>query len=110
MDDLERQLRKALVRKEAPPGLEARVRTAAALPRRRAWSFWPARFRWPAAAAAAALAIAGVLLHERAVNERTAGEAARDQLMLALQITSSKLQTIQAKVEAVSDGHEDRSR
>ena len=114
MDDLEQQLRKALAREDAPAGFEARVRAAVA--RNAARQPWyvrlalPVRLRWATVALAATLVVAGVWQHQRAVEERVAGEAAKQELMIALQITSSKLHTIQEKVEAVSYGHQERAR
>jgi hypothetical protein len=110
MDDLEQQLKQALARKDAPTWLEAHVQEALRKTDRRPWYarwFVPAPFRWATAALAATLVIAGVWQHERAVHERAAGEAAKEQLMIALQITSSKLHIIQEKVEAVSYGHQE---
>ncbi len=86
MDDLELQLQKSLRRKQPPAGFSNRV-LAAAKPRRRAsvWSWIPA-----AAAATLLLGIAGTQY-----QEYRQGQRAKDQLMQALQITSSKLAVVE---------------
>jgi hypothetical protein len=96
MDDLERELRAALERRDPSPFFEGKVVAAARRAesgRRSAW-----RTRWTAALATAAMLVAGVVWQHQRELERARGEAAKAQLMLALRITSAKLQEIQQKV------------
>lgn len=110
MEDLERQLRNALERKDAPAWFEAKVMAAVARQADRRQSWWrrvfDRRARWMSAAAAAAMVVSGVVWqHERiaALNaERAAGEAAKARLQLALRVTSVKLQQIGRKVNEIS--------
>jgi hypothetical protein len=99
MDELERELKAALQRSDPSPFFEGKVLAAARRAeagRRSAW-----RTRWTAVLATAAMLVAGVVWqHERDV-ERARGERAKAQLMLALKITSAKLNEIQQKVDHV---------
>lgn len=126
MDDLERRLKDALAREEAPAGFEARVMNAVnqvagqdaaprnAIARRPHFGERP-RWQWIFATAAAAVAMVGVggewehyaamervkvahLEMEHLNADREAGEAAKAQLQMALRITSTKLAEIQRKV------------
>lgn len=107
MEDLERQLKNALARKDAPDWLEARVLAAAARePQRgRGWRpqwMFAGRLRWASAALAVAGTIGGITWqHERAVRERAAGEDAKSRLQLALRITSTKLRKIEQRLNEV---------
>jgi hypothetical protein len=126
MDDLERQLKGALAREEAPAGFEARVMNAVnqaarqegatdnatdnAIARRPRFGARPhigerPRWQWIFATAAAVVALVGVgsewehhLTMERVIVDREAGEAAKAQLQLALRITSTKLAEIQQRI------------
>jgi hypothetical protein len=124
MDDLERQLKEALAREEAPAGFEERVMSAVnqaaepthGRPSRRHFGERPhigsrPRWQWIFATAAAAVAMVGVggewehhIAMERIktahleMEEREAGEAAKAQLQLALRITSTKLREIQQRI------------
>ena len=111
MEDLERQLKSALERKEPPPWFEAKVLAAAARerPARRSWFEWAihgSRLRWATAVAAVGMVASGVVWqHERRVQEereQAAGEAAKARLVLALKITSNKLHKIQQKVNEIN--------
>jgi hypothetical protein len=120
-DDLEQQLKQALVREEAPPWFEARVMNAVdqaekekfAPEQSRRHSGARPRWQWVFATAAVAVAVIGVggeWQHRVAVErirmvrleieQREAGEAAKAQLRLALRITSTKLAEIQRKIDA----------
>lgn len=97
MDDLEKQLKSAFAKEDAPEWFEARVMAAT----RRAEAHKPRR-RWQwlvATAMAAMLAVTAGWEHQREVEERAAGEAAKAQLELALKITSVKLQQIQKRID-----------
>ena len=106
MDDLERELKRELAREDPPAWFEARVLAAVERERVRPVSWWRLLFaqhtaRWATACAALVITTAGVWEHQRAVQERQAGEAAKQKLEMALRITSTKLQRIQAKVDAI---------
>jgi hypothetical protein len=104
MNDFEKQIRDALARKEPSPGFEARVLAAAGRTeeRRNWWQFpFVGRMRWASAVVATVTVVTAVAWrHERAVEDRAAGEAAKARLELALKITSVKLARIQQRVEA----------
>lgn len=96
MLDFEDQLRNALARREPPAGFAARVgaRVKQASPQRRVWKPWAAGW----IAASLLVSACGIQQFEQ-WQDRKKGEAARAQLLQALQITSSKLQRIQKRVE-----------
>lgn len=109
MDDLEQQLKRAFARQEPPPWFEGRVLAAAMERSQPELGWWrrpysAQRMRWATGLAAALLVTTGVWQHERAVHDREAGEAAKEKVKIALRITTSKLQKIQARVDAISDG------
>ena len=97
MDELESRLRKSLERVEPRAGfadrvmakLEAPVRE---MPRRGAW-IAP---RWAAAAGLAVVLAGGSFYHQQ--QERARAEAARDQLLLALQITGKQFDHLRKQV------------
>ena len=90
MSRLDDELKIALGREEPPPGFAERVLAGAH--HRRSARPW-----WPAAIAATVLLAAGVEFeHQRRL--RAEGERARQQVMLALQITGRKLQFIKEKI------------
>ena len=105
MNRLEQELKQALRREEPSPGFADRVLARAANePRRtRWWEFRPPAFRWAAAAVAVAL-VAALVYDQRGRRERAAGEQAKQQLILALRITGSKLQFTQEKVFRLTAG------
>ena len=95
MDWLEDELKQALERKQPSPDFGARVTAAAG--RRSVLRFpVPAMPRWLAAAAAVlAITAAGAGYRYRQ------GHAAKDQVMLAMRITGSKLNRIQVQMKGV---------
>ena len=109
MSDFESDLRQTLKRREPPRDLTAdimrRIETATK-PRPES------RFRWtwnwrPALAAAAAVTMLAVGVEQ--YREYRKAQEAKQQLLLALQITSEKLSLVQAKVDRLSQrsiGHE----
>lgn len=108
MDDLEQQLKQALARQAPPPWFEGRVLAAATEQSRRELRWWQRpfsaqRMRWATGLAAVLLVTTGVWQHERAVRDREAGEAAKEKVKVALRIATTKLQKIQAKVDAISE-------
>jgi hypothetical protein len=87
---LEDELKLALRREDPPRDFTERVLAGVGTGR-------SARRWWPAAIAATVLLTAGVQFeHQRHV--RAEGERAKQQVMLALQITSRKLQFIKEKI------------
>ena len=100
MDDLEQQIRDALARKDPPANFEARV--LAAIHAKPAGPWWRISFaRLASAAAVLAMLMTGIAWrHERVVEERHAGEAAKARLELALKIASGKLNRISERVAA----------
>lgn len=64
--------------------------------------FRPPAFRWAAAGLAALLLVGSGLEYRREQRIKAEGEAAKQQLVIALQIAGSKLRMAQAKVLQVS--------
>lgn len=107
MSRLDDELREALRREEPPEGFAERVlaRIERRPERAPAWRGWLAgfrapRLRWATAFATLALVIGGVEYRNWAV-EQAEGERAKEQVMLALRITGSKLRLAQAKVQRI---------
>ena len=107
MDDFEQQrfeqkLKSALARKEQPPTLEAKVFAAIARERSAPQPAPKVFWRWEAVAVAAAILLAAVSWtgHERELQERAAGEAAKAHLQLALKVTFTELGKIQRTVRS----------
>ncbi|HTY64337.1 MAG TPA: hypothetical protein VMG30_18955 [Acidobacteriota bacterium] len=101
MNRLENELRNAMRREEPPEGFAGRVLARTQETKQGAWTgiFASRSLRWALAGAMClALAVAGIE-HKRAQDERARGEAAKQQLMLALRITADKLQIAQEKVQ-----------
>ena len=104
MDRFEEQLKNALRRESPSSGFASRVqarvaRETKASPRR--WLWFP-RKRW-AVAFALCVAVIGGLEYRRVEEEKLRGEAARQQVMVALRLASSKIQFVQSKVQHLSD-------
>ncbi len=104
-DRFDEELRSALRREDAPPNFAERVlaRTAQQTAPPTLWDRILRATQLPALrfAAAALLCVAvvgGSLEYRHREQEKRAGEAAKQQLMLALRITGAKLQYVQAKV------------
>ncbi len=102
MTDFERDLKRALQRREPPRNLAAdvlqRIEAGRPLPSRESIF---GRFGWRSllAAAAALVMLAGAL---EQYQEYRKGQQAKQQLMLALEITSNKLAAAQAKVSELN--------
>lgn len=96
MTDFEDQLRRALARREPSADFTARVVARATRSTSRGF---PAQWRaWAAAGIAASFLVGGLGIDwQRQQQER--GLEARAQLLQAMQITSSKLQRIQKRVQ-----------
>jgi len=110
-------LKRAMRRQPAPDGFADRVlarvaeqsSTESGPARRDSWwrVFSQPLVRWGTAGALAAALIAGGLhyhqvQHDKVERERAQGEAAKQQLMLALRIASSKLQLAKSKVNEIN--------
>jgi hypothetical protein len=112
MNRLEEELKKALQRVEPPPGFAQRVLAKAAKREQegkrtaRFWFAWlaPAGLRWASAAALCLVLASSGLLYRH--EERKRGEAAKEQLMLALRITSSKLQIVTQNVRELNSAEQ----
>ena len=105
------ELKGALRRRELPGGFAERVlariaaeEAAQSVPQRELWQrfFTQSLVLWAAAAALAGALIVGGIQYRRVQRERAEGEAAKQQLMLALRITSRKLQLAKAKVDEIN--------
>lgn len=97
MDDFERQLTRAMARKDPPGTFEAKVMAAVSRDAARGRGPWgwlarPVTLRWATVTVALVLVASGVTWQRD--RERAAGEQARAKLELALRITSEKLQKI----------------
>jgi len=109
MSRLEDDLRQALSRQEPSDGFADRVlaRVQAEPPRVSLWERLSGLFRMPALRLATVAALCMVLAigigFEQQRRSREQGEAAKQKLMLALRITSSKLQTARTAVHSISE-------
>jgi hypothetical protein len=107
MNDLEKQLRSALRRCDPPAGFADRLmaqihQDSDCESQRKAVLWWWLKLRWAAIPALAAVLIFGFWFraYEQRQQEKEA-LAAKQQVMLALRITGSKLRMAKAKVKAV---------
>ncbi len=112
---LENALRSALRREEAPEDFTANVlarvaqkESDARVPR----GSWLALFsqplvRWAAFAAVSICLIVGGIHYRNVQRERAQGEAAKQQLMLALRIAGNKLQLAKARVNEINESRPD---
>ncbi len=102
MSRLEDELRSALQRESPSLGFTERV-LARAAEQKRSWSF-AALFgmrgmRWAVAGALALVMVGAGLEYQREREERARGEAAREQVLLALRIAGTKLRFAQERVQ-----------
>ena len=106
-DSFDRELKNALRREEPSGDFTARVlaRVAREGERRPWWSTWIAgpRLRWATAMLLCFAVLAGFLMQRERARERAEGEAARQQVMLALHIAGSKVKLAQAKVQQINE-------
>ena len=112
MDHLEEQLKKALGKEDPPPGFSARVLARiAGRKKQQPATHWGSRFfpypAWRVALAgglACLILLGGMMLmggvarRQRQERERMRAEAAKNQLLLALRITSSELNRVRQVV------------
>ena len=109
-NQIEHELKAALSRKEAPPNFAEQVlarvaeqRSARQLARDPWWSiFTQPILRWAAITATAASLVIGGIHYRNVQRERAKGEAAKQQLMLALRIAGNKLQLAKARVNEIN--------
>lgn len=103
MNDFERELQQAFSRRPAPPSLKRRL-----LERRRVTPMQRPFVTWQRLAASLALtaALAGGV-EWRIVQERRKEEAAREQVLTALRITSHALNEMNARLAARRRGTQD---
>jgi hypothetical protein len=112
---MEDALKNALRRREAPEGFADRVLTrlaerSSATPmvlRHQPWLrlFAQPLVSWAAAAAVCAALVVGGIHYRNVQREHAEGEAAKQQLVLALRIAGSKLQLAKTRVQQVNANH-----
>jgi hypothetical protein len=103
MDEFEREMRQAFERRPAPPGLKRKL-----MEKRRARKAYDSFFTWQRLAACLVLtAILGGGFEWRAIQKRRKEEAAREQVMTALRITSHALNKMNARLAARRRGVQD---
>ncbi len=99
-DPFEKKLQDAMRREPAPEWLEgaimARIRQEQQARKPSAW-LSGAWLRWAGAVATLAVVVGGFQF-ERARQERMAGEQAKQQMLMALRVTGSKLRMAQERV------------
>jgi hypothetical protein len=103
MSRLEQELRNAMRREDPPEGFVDRLLARAGEPERNAWKrilAWRS-LRWAMAGAVCLLFAAATVEYRHLRQERARGEAAKEQLMLALRIAGSKLQIAQSRVDQI---------
>lgn len=116
-DRIEEELRNALRREQPPLGFAERVLARVQAENAAPVGFWQSlfgcirlpRFKVAMATALFLLVLGGTWQYRRYEAERQAGEAAREQLLLALQITGNKLQRAQQKVDEAGSRQFDTS-
>jgi hypothetical protein len=102
-DDFEQELRQALERRPAPPGLKRKImERRAARHTRPTWFGLPLAGTWMKLAATlvivAVLGGVGVEWRAKRVEEQRRGEAARQQVLTALRITGHALDKVQTRL------------
>ena len=111
MNYSDEELKSALRRRDAPEGFADRVlarvateKAAQSVRRRESilTFFMRPLARWASAAALTGALVAGGIHYRNLQRERVEGEAAKQQLMLALRIAGSKLQLAKAKVNEIN--------
>jgi hypothetical protein len=103
MDEFERELKQAFARRPAPPGLKRRLMERRRFAPRAQRSFIP----WQRLAAGLVLAAAlagGIQWHM--LEQRRKEEAAREQVFMALRITSHALNQMNARLAAHRRGEQ----
>ena len=96
MSQFERDLRESLQRRDPPADFAAKVLARTREPETRSILSW----RWLAAAALMILTIGGTMVI-REQQRQAESQKAKEQLMVALRITGSKLVEVQARLEKI---------
>jgi len=112
MNEIDARLKRALRRCQPPEGFAdrvlARVSRESALARTRPlWPLWrsPSLFlRWAAVGALVAALVTGIEYQISESRERAEALAAKQQVMVALRITASKLRVAKQRVKSVEAG------
>lgn len=95
--EFQQMLRDALRARAAPSGFAERVMARAhSQPRRRGLAQFPSSLRAIAAVVLLSIAVGGYFVHQH--QRRIAGERARQQVLLALRITSTTLQDVRNRI------------
>jgi hypothetical protein len=102
MDPMEQELKDALRRQQAPDWFAQGVMAKVKAEQARKASHWSGWMRWATALAMLVVVMAGIRM-EQVRRERIAGEHAKEQLILALQVTGSKLRQAQMRVQSVEE-------
>jgi len=112
---MEEALKNAFRRREAPEGFADRVLSRVTerssdkpmVLRHQSWLrlFSQPLVRWAAATGVCAALVAGGIYYRNVQREHAEGEAAKQQLVLALRIAGSKLQLAKSKVQQVNADH-----
>ena len=110
MDNLEKQLARALQHKDPPPDFTAKVMARVTQKKQARASRWWEFFMMPAQRAALAGGLAGLMLvagggvayQQHQANERRRATAARDQLLVALRITGTQLNRVSRVLSTVA--------
>lgn len=109
-NQIEELLKNALRRQDAPPDFTeqvlARIGEHNSIPQVRHATWWgiftQPLVRWSAITVTAVSLVIGGIHYRNLRRERAKGEAAKQQLMLALRIAGSKLQLAKAKVNEIN--------
>jgi hypothetical protein len=110
MDNLEKQLARALQRQDPPADFTAKVMARIAKKKETRASRWWEFFMMPAQRAALAGGLAGLMLmagggvayQQHQANERRRALAARDQLLVALRVTGTQLNRVSRVLSGVA--------
>lgn len=107
MDPLERQLKDALKREQPAGDFTARV-LARVEGEKDHQPWWRSLFagpslRWATAVALCVLVVGGIFYQREQARQRAEGEAAKQQVMLALRIAGTKVKLAQDRVQQMSD-------
>lgn len=96
MNRFERELKESMKRREPPPGFAERVLAHTFATEKPGFSGW----RWVAVAAMVLLMVGGIAF-VREQRRLAENERAKQQLMVALRITGSKLRSVQEKLSVI---------
>lgn len=108
-DRFELELKEALGRVPAPPGLKTRI-MAARRERQQVKRWWHSLMRLAAALLIVAVMGGAFAWNYERNEERRRGEAARQQVMTALRITNHALELVQQRLTARNRGNGDEER